>query len=195
MTGLCLAHPAPGTGVTAAPPPHYRCGPTRNEACRVGSESDAERSARFERDALALLDRMYSAALRMTGSPADAEELVEETYAKACASFHHLRTDSELKAWLYRTLINTLIDSHRGKWSGNVAEIEALPPASGQSRMSTGMRGADAQALEALPAARVKAVLQALPEEERTAVFLADVDEFTRKEIADIMGRPVATVN
>lgn len=76
-----------------------------------------------------------------------------------------------------------------------MAEIEALPPTSAQSRMSTGARGADAQVLEALPASRVKVALQALPEEVRTAVYLADVEEFTRTEIADIRGTPIGTVN
>src|SRR5689334_7889133 len=72
-----------------------------------GAESSGERSARFERDALEFLDQMYSAALRMTRNPADAEDLVQETYAKAYASFHQFREGTNLKAWLYRILTNT----------------------------------------------------------------------------------------
>ena len=79
------------------------------------TESRAERSARFERDALGFLDQMYSAALRMTRNPADAEDLVQETYAKAYASFHQFREGTNLKAWLYRILTNTFINSYRKK--------------------------------------------------------------------------------
>ena len=78
-------------------------------------ESTAERNARFERDALEFLDQMYSAALRMTRNPADAEDLVQETYAKAYASFHQFREGTNLKAWLYRILTNTFINSYRKK--------------------------------------------------------------------------------
>ncbi|NUV57822.1 sigma-70 family RNA polymerase sigma factor, partial [Streptomyces coelicolor] len=79
------------------------------------AESTAERSARFERDALEFLDQMYSAALRMTRNPADAEDLVQETYAKAYGSFHQFREGTNLKAWLYRILTNTFINSYRKK--------------------------------------------------------------------------------
>ncbi|HET9381685.1 MAG TPA: sigma-70 family RNA polymerase sigma factor, partial [Streptomyces sp.] len=82
---------------------------------RGGAESSAQRSARFERDALEFLDQMYSAALRMTRNPADAEDLVQETYAKAYASFHQFREGTNLKAWLYRILTNTFINSYRKK--------------------------------------------------------------------------------
>src|SRR6187549_3591235 len=79
------------------------------------TESDEQRNARFERDALQYLDQLYSAALRMTRNPADAEDLVQETYAKAFAAFHQYRPGTNLKAWLYRILTNTYINTYRKK--------------------------------------------------------------------------------
>src|SRR4029079_5013661 len=73
------------------------------------------RSARFERDALPFLDQLYSAALRMTRNPADAEDLVQETFAKAYSAFHQFKPGTNLKAWLYRILTNTFINTYRKK--------------------------------------------------------------------------------
>ena len=79
------------------------------------TESETERQLRFERDALPFLDQLYSAAMRMTRNPADAEDLVQETFAKAYSSFHQFRPGTNLKAWLYRILTNTFITNYRKK--------------------------------------------------------------------------------
>ncbi|MGH3415155.1 MAG: sigma-70 family RNA polymerase sigma factor, partial [Actinocrinis sp.] len=148
----------------------------------VADETAVQRDARFERDAMPFLDALYSAALRMTRNPADAEDLVQETYAKAYASFHQFRPGTNLKAWMYRILTNTFINGYRKKQREPLAsgtdEIEDWQLHRAESHSSSGLRSAEAEALDHLPDSDVKAALQSIGEDFRMAVYLADVEGF-----------------
>ena len=161
-------------------------------------ETTDERHERFERDALQYLDQLYAAALRMTRNPADAEDVVQETYAKAYASFHQFTPGTNLKAWLYRILTNTYINSYRKRQRepqlSDGENVEDWQLARAESHTSSGLKSAEMVALENLPDTDVKGALQQLAPDFRLAVYLADVEGFSYKEIAEIMGTPIGTV-
>jgi RNA polymerase sigma-70 factor (ECF subfamily) len=164
----------------------------------MSTETPAERAARFEHDAMPFLDQLYSAALRTTRNPTDAEDLVQETYTKAFAAFHQYKHGTNLKAWLYRILTNTYINNYRKKQrqplQSDASDVEDYQLARAESHTSKGLRSAETEALDHLPDSDVKRALQQIPEDFRLAVYLADVEGFAYKEIAEIMDTPIGTV-
>lgn len=158
----------------------------------------AELGFAFENEALSHLDRLYSAALRMTRNSADAEDLVQETYVKALRGRDSFKPRTNMKAWLYRILTNTYINSYRKavrspQMSGD-DEVTDWQLARAASHDSQGLRSAEMEALENTPDAAVAAAMAGLAENYRLAVYLSDVEGFSYKEIAAIMDTPIGTV-
>jgi RNA polymerase sigma-70 factor (ECF subfamily) len=162
------------------------------------SEEASQLTARFERDALQYLDVIYSGALRMTRNPADAEDLVQETFTKAYRSFKSFEEGTNLKAWLFRIMTNTFINQYRKNQRGPAVDpteqIEDWQMARAERHTSGGLRSAETEALENLPNEAINNALNSIPAEFRDAVYMADVDGFSYKEIAEIMDTPVGTV-
>jgi RNA polymerase sigma-70 factor, ECF subfamily len=153
----------------------------------------------FADQALPFMDQLYAAALRMTRNPADAGDLVQETFAKAFAAFRSFEQGTNLKAWLYRILTNTFINTYRknqrNPYQGTIDELEDWQLGSAESlTQGRATRSAEAEAIDHLPDSDVKEALQSIPEDFRLAVYLADVEGFSYQEVADIMKTPVGTV-
>ncbi|MBD8103494.1 sigma-70 family RNA polymerase sigma factor [Plantibacter sp. VKM Ac-2885] len=152
----------------------------------------------FEAQALPFIDQLYGAAMRMTKNPSDAQDLVQETFVKAFAAFAQFEQGTNLKAWLYRILTNTYINTYRKKqrepYQGTIDDLEDWQLGGAESISATSSRSAEAEAIDHLPDSDVKNALQAIPEDFRLAVYLADVEGFAYQEIADIMKTPIGTV-
>lgn len=155
-------------------------------------------SALFEEQAMPFMDQLYAAAMRMTRNPADAADLVQDTYVKAFAAFAKFEQGTNLKAWLYRILTNTFINiyrkNQRNPYQGTIDELEDWQLGNAVSATATTTRSAEAEAIDHLPDSAVKDALQSIPEDFRLAVYFADVEGFAYQEIADIMKTPVGTV-
>ena len=166
----------------------------------MAEETLEQRSARFEQTALPFLDQLYSAALRMTRNPSDAEDLVQETFVKAFAAFHQFEEGTNLKAWLYRILTNTYINSYRAKKrrpdESDLDDVEDLYlyRRLGGLEGAVAGRSAEDELLDIYTDDEVKEAIESLPEQFRMAVLLADVEGFSYKEIADILEIPIGTV-
>jgi RNA polymerase sigma-70 factor, ECF subfamily len=165
-------------------------GPVRQEL------TDAERRERFEAEVLPQLDRLYGAALRYTRDPHDAADLVQESVAKAYRSFHQYRPGTNLRAWLYRVLHTTYLSMYRKQQRRPQEDLQdQIDDYSFYDEVNrAGGRSAEREVLESFTDDEIKQALADLPEPFRVAVYLADVEGFAYKEIAEIMGTPVGTV-
>jgi RNA polymerase sigma-70 factor, ECF subfamily len=164
---------------------------------RSRSGMSEELAARFEQEAVPQRDRLYAAALRLTRKPHDAEDLVQETLALACASFHKFRPGTNLRAWLNRIMVNAFITGYRKQQREPLLSVDAidkLAAARLPAAASGDARPAEVQVLEHLPATEITQALRDLPAEFRAAVYLTDVEGFSYRETAVLMGTPIGTV-
>lgn len=170
--------------------------PMMDDTATADTVSDPRRE--FEEQAIPFMDQLYAAAMRMTRNPADAADLVQETFVKAYGSWATFSQGTNLKAWLYRILTNTYINIYRKRqrepFQGTIDELEDWQLGGAESTTASHSRSAEAEAIDRMPASVVKDALQAVPEDFRLAVYLADVEGFAYQEIADIMKTPIGTV-
>ena len=156
--------------------------------------------ARFAEEAMEYMPSLYSAALRMTRNPSDAEDLVQETYLKAYRAYAGFQEGTYLKAWLYKILTNTFINTYRSKRrrpeESDIDDIEDLYLYRhlGANETARSGRSAEEEVLEHITDDEVKTAIESLPDAFRIAVILADVEGFSYKEIADITEVPIGTV-
>ncbi|AMJ45911.1 sigma-70 family RNA polymerase sigma factor [Corynebacterium stationis] len=152
----------------------------------------------FEEQALPLLDQLYGGALRMTRNPQDAEDLVQETYLKAFNAFDSYKEGTNLKAWLYRIMTNTYINSYRKAkrrpTESSADELTDFQLYTTSGHDSTGLESAEVAALKSMPNQTVSEAMNDLPEDYRMVVYYADVVGLAYKEIADVMETPLGTV-
>ncbi len=150
------------------------------------------RSADFEQEALALLDRLYATALRLTRNEADAEDLVQDTYVRAFRSAGQFEAGTNLRGWLFTILHNTFLNERRDRSRDPVAAdseaVEQAPDAAGHAG------NPEELLLRGAMDTDLKAALDSLPAAFREAVWLRDVEQFSYDEIAGIAGVPIGTV-
>ena len=156
--------------------------------------------ADFERDAMQYTRQLYTAAMRVTRNPSDAEDLLQETFLKAYRAYHTFEAGTNLKAWLYRILTNTYINKYR-KESRRPSEVDLgsvedlyLYRRIGSEESAEAARTTEDRVLDGLVESDIKAAVESLPVNFRLPVLLADLEGFAYKEIAEILNIPVGTV-
>jgi RNA polymerase sigma-70 factor (ECF subfamily) len=160
-------------------------------------EQRSDQDRRFENDVMPYFGQLYPAALRMTRNASDAEDLVQETFVKAYTAFHQFKPGTNLRAWLHRILANTFINNYRRK------RREPVQPLGidfqddwqlGTDPLRRPAASAEAEALDRMADSEVLRALRDLPKDFRVAIYLADIEGYPYKEIAEMMGTPIGTV-
>jgi RNA polymerase sigma-70 factor, ECF subfamily len=166
-----------------------------------GTTRAAELEARFEADAIPYMRPMFPAAYRLTRDRHEAEDLIQETFARAYIKFHQFEPGTNLRAWLYCIMFRTFYSTCR-KRSRKPAEVPAADlhlaacdqAAAGQAGLVPPSRSAEAEALDVLGDSPVMRALAALPPQFKTVLYLSDIQGLQQSDIADMMGTPVGTV-
>ncbi|MFB8765480.1 sigma-70 family RNA polymerase sigma factor [Nocardiopsis alba] len=170
----------------------------KDQTSTAGGARDEGQTLDFATAVTPFADQLYPTALRMTRNPADAEDLVQETFTKAFANFHQFRAGTNLRAWLYRILTNTFINGYRKKQreprQETTDEIKDWQLAAAEAHTSSGMRSAETEVLDHLPDSDIKQALARLPEEFQEVIYLVDIEGYAYKEVAARMGTPLGTV-
>ena len=162
----------------------------------VAEVTDGDDASRFTTEAIPYMSRLYPAALRLTRNHCDAEDLIQETFARAYVKFHQFSPGTNLKAWLYTILVRTFYSScrHRDRRVGEVLAAEIFEAADARDALSELPRSAEAEALDNIGGSAVMRALLDLPDGFREAIYLADIEGYRYNEIADMMGTPLGTV-
>ncbi|WP_296133295.1 sigma-70 family RNA polymerase sigma factor [uncultured Corynebacterium sp.] len=171
---------------------------TETTSARQAPTQHREQQRLFEEQALPLLDQLYGGAMRLTRNPQDAEDLIQETYLKAYNNFGSFKQGTNLKAWLYRIMTNTYINSYRKAkrrpTESSADELSDFQLYTTAGHDSTGLESAEVEALKQMPDSQISDAMNDLPEDYRMVVYYADVVGLAYKEIAEIMDTPLGTV-
>jgi len=168
-----------------------------NQRAPRAADVMTDRDERFEREVIPFVGQLYPAAVRLTRNSWDAEDLLQETFAKAYAAFHQFRPGTNLRAWLHRILSNTFINGYRKKRREPVQDLGfdfSEDWQMGNDPLTPLARSAEAEALERMADSDILQALRELPEDFRVAIYLADVEGYPYREIANMMDTPIGTV-
>lgn len=160
----------------------------------AGPHSDYR--ARFEEDAVPYMRQMYPAALRLTGDRCDAEDLIQETFARAYQKFDQFTPGTNLRAWLYCIMSRTFLGICRTRRRRPAEVLGADVSETGGDHAGSvpAARSAETLALEGVSGSAIMQALGELPLQFKTVIYLADVEGYQYSDIADIMSCPLGTV-
>jgi RNA polymerase sigma-70 factor, ECF subfamily len=197
MTTATATGPATTTTTAADTATEAASTTAASTSTAVPAPAGGARQADFEQQVRPHLAQLYPAALRLTRNPADAEDLVQDTLAKAYASFAQYTPGTNLRAWLHRILSTTFINTYRKRQRQPQIAPGADPHndwTTSADPLSGPARSAEAEALDKITDTTLLTALRDLPDDFRTAIWLADVEGYPYREVAAIMGTPLGTV-
>ena len=162
----------------------------------AGQSEQFDHDEYFESEVASWRGQLYPAALRMTRNPADAEDLLQETMTRAYTGLRNFTPGTNVRAWLYRILTNTFINScrKRGREPAQTLRAEFEQLLDSRDGVAQPARSAEAEALDKVADSEVMQALMELPEGFRAAIYLADVEGYPYRDVAEMLEIPIGTV-